>query len=259
MRQRRRRGSGGALELTSLHCDSQGLDLSQSRTFRYVKAMGPVMAGVQQMEGMIEEAIGSFTNEGVGKKVVVFMDGVDFMMAALELGAAEMLDMIGRIREVSFGFFTSQLPLQCIFHFLSTEFCEIPQVTSDIMRQHDNLKGLMKAELKREKHSHLTISGKQQTHSLILATSADSPLLHSRTSPLEINHAAFVVGLAHQARVVISLNGLETGAAKDVSGVLRVGRGGAAEYEEDEDIIQEKEVLYFVGGDGGVRVFERGA
>lgn len=56
------------------------------------------------MEGMIEEAIKSFTNEEGGQKIVVFMDGVDFMMAALGLGAGEMLGMIGRIREVRFGF-----------------------------------------------------------------------------------------------------------------------------------------------------------
>lgn len=61
------------------------------------------------MEGMIEEAIGSFTNEGGGKRVLVLMDGVDFMMAALGLGAVEILGMIGRIREVGF----------CFFHFSS--------------------------------------------------------------------------------------------------------------------------------------------
>jgi len=48
---------------------------------------------------------------------------------------------------------------------------------------------------------------------------------------------------------------LDTGVARDVSGVLRIGRGGG---EGTEDV-EEKEVLYFVGSDGGVRVFERGA
>lgn len=67
-----------------------------------------------------------------------------------------------------------------------------------------------------------------------------------------------MVGLAHQARLVISLSGLETGAAKDVSGVLRVDRGGAEE-QEGEDAVEKKEVLYFVSGDGGVKVFERGS
>ena len=46
---------------------------------------------------------------------------------------------------------------------------------------------------------------------------------------------------------------LDTGTAKDISGVLRVTRGPQG------DDLEEKELLYFVGGDGGVRVFERGA
>ncbi len=103
----------------------------------------------------------------------------------------------------------------------------------------------------------ITSSFFQQVHSIILTTSADGPLLHSRSSPLEINHAAFVVGLAHQARLVISLSGLETGAARDVSGVLRVGKGGAEEQEGEDEVV-EKELLYLVSGDGGVKVFERG-
>ena len=73
------------------------------------------------MEGMIEEAIGNFTNEGGGKRVVVLMDGVDFMMAALGLGAVEILGMIGRIREVGFCFYTSRLSLQYMFYHLLVE------------------------------------------------------------------------------------------------------------------------------------------
>lgn len=53
----------------------------------------------------------------------------------------------------------------------------------------------------------------------------------------------------------MSVRELDTGAARDISGVLRIGRGGGEGAED----IDEKEVLYFVGGDGGVRVFERGA
>lgn len=58
------------------------------------------------------------------------------------------------------------------------------------------------------------------------------------------------------------MRGLDTGTARDVSGVLRVTRGA---QEEDEGAGckgqegEERELLYFVGGDGGVRVFERGA
>lgn len=78
--------------------------------------------------------------------------------------------------------------------------------------------------------------------------------MHCRTTPLEIDHAAFVIGVAHQARTVVGVRCLDTGAAKDVSGVLRVTRGGETWGEE----IEEVELLYFVGGDGRVKVFERG-
>ena len=58
---------------------------------------------------------------------------------------------------------------------------------------------------------------------------------------------------AHEADVVLSLRLLDTGTAKDVSGVVRITHGsGDVGAEED------KEYLYHVLGDGGVRVFERG-
>lgn len=65
------------------------------------------------------------------------------------------------------------------------------------------------------------------------------------------------MGFAHQARAVISLRGLDTGTAKDISGVLRVSRGGV-EKQVGEDEVEETELLYFVSGDMGVKVFERG-
>lgn len=47
---------------------------------------------------------------------------------------------------------------------------------------------------------------------------------------------------------------LDTGTARDVSGVVRITvRGGEEEQRESE-----KEFLYFVAGDGAVKVFERG-
>lgn len=72
-------------------------------------------------------------------------------------------------------------------------------------------------------------------------------------------HAAFVVGLGHIAGRVFGLRGLETGVAKDVSGVLRVTAGGMGVREGEEGEKDEgKEVLYFVGDGGVVEVFERG-
>lgn len=114
----------------------------------------------------------------------------------------------------------------------------------------------------------------QHVLSTIITTAADSPLIHNANpytltitenvntaaTPLEKNHASFVVGLAHRADMVLQLRTLDTGAAKDVSGVLRMSRGGGydeTEREGDGEIV-EKEVLYFVQRDGGVRVFGRG-
>lgn len=77
---------------------------------------------------------------------------------------------------------------------------------------------------------------------------------------------------AHQAERVVQLRGLDTGAASDVSGVLRLSKGGAAagrlleEGEGSEKIREaseeggggEGEWLYQVRGNGSVRVWARG-
>ena len=55
----------------------------------------------------------------------------------------------------------------------------------------------------------------------------------------------------------MSARELDTGGAKDVSGVLRITMGGG-EWDEEEGNVDERECLVFVGGDGGIRVFERG-
>lgn len=51
---------------------------------------------------------------------------------------------------------------------------------------------------------------------------------------------------------------MDTGAARDVSGVMRISVN-EDEDEERERGVEDKELLYFVGGDGGVKVFERGS
>lgn len=84
--------------------------------------------------------------------------------------------------------------------------------------------------------------------------SADEPLVASQTTALEKEHAAFMLSLAHEAEAVLSLRLLDTGTAKDVSGVVRITRGGALL----DRVVEEHEYLYHVGGDGGVKVFERG-
>ena len=71
------------------------------------------------------------------------------------------------------------------------------------------------------------------------------------------------MGLAHTADLVISARGLDTGAAGDVGGVLRVtvpAAGGGDEVEPVE-VTQwkEQELLYLVKTDGSAKVWERGA
>lgn len=65
----------------------------------------------------------------------------------------------------------------------------------------------------------------------------------------------------------MGVRALETGAARDVSGVLRITRGGGGDggWEEEEEeegegmgMGREVELLYLVGRDGNVKVFERG-
>lgn len=94
----------------------------------------------------------------------------------------------------------------------------------------------------------------QKVHATILTVSADEPLVSSHSTTLEKEHAAFSLSLAHEAEAVLSLRLLDTGTAKDVSGVVRITRGGGVL----DRIIDEHEYLYHVGGDGSVKVFERG-
>ncbi|KAI1079632.1 hypothetical protein F5B20DRAFT_158856 [Whalleya microplaca] len=97
---------------------------------------------------------------------------------------------------------------------------------------------------------------RERVHSTIVTLSADEPLISSQTTSLEKEHAAFALSMAHDAHLVVSLRMLDTGIARDVSGVLRVTPGGGNSDIGKE--VEERELLFFVGGDGGVRVFERG-
>lgn len=102
-------------------------------------------------------------------------------------------------------------------------------------------------------------------HATVLVCCADLPLLSAATStsekvatPVEVDSAAFIVQQAHSARYVMSVRELQTGAARDVSGVLRVTMGGDVCDWEREDV-REVEALYLVQRDGNAKVFERGA
>ncbi|KAK0661315.1 hypothetical protein DIS24_g2691 [Lasiodiplodia hormozganensis] len=124
-------------------------------------------------------------------------------------------------------------------------------------------------------------------HAAVVSVSADTPLVaaavdavtaqqdgniggqHANSTPLEAAQAAFVVGLTHVADWVLSLRLLDTGFAADVSGVLRITRGDNSDEDEEQEgdvdaggeelRMEEKEVLYYIGGDGSAKAFERGS
>ena len=96
----------------------------------------------------------------------------------------------------------------------------------------------------------------QEVHSTILSLSADYALVSGNQTPLERDHAALLLNVAHEANFIVSLRLLDTGTARDVSGILRITAGD--QEVQSLQRIEEKELLYFVGGDGGVKVFERG-
>ncbi|KAK3371898.1 hypothetical protein B0H63DRAFT_282318 [Podospora didyma] len=100
----------------------------------------------------------------------------------------------------------------------------------------------------------LLLDLREKVYATITTLSADEPLVVTQTTALEKEHASFVLSLAHEAATILSLRLLDTGVAKDVSGVIRITAGGDVAGKR----IDEKEFLYHVGGDGGVRVFERG-
>lgn len=114
----------------------------------------------------------------------------------------------------------------------------------------------------------LDLRSHPQVHATYLSASADLPLVSATVTetriPVEAETAAFVASQAHASRLLFSGRELETGAAKDVSGVLRITRGGDfydLDDDEDEDSSEAKEaeLLYLVQRDGSVKVFGRGA
>lgn len=126
--------------------------------------------------------------------------------------------------------------------------------------------------------NHLVLTLRSKVHSAIITLSADLPLVSASTpslfsggtgqdlrTPLETETAAFLVQQAHAAKFVMGVRELETGAARDVSGVVRVTRGGdgeecgAGDSEGGGLEVREMEALFLVGRDGGVKVFERGS
>lgn len=99
---------------------------------------------------------------------------------------------------------------------------------------------------------------------------SDNPLLNLSVppQPLELAHHNLLVKYAHMSRRILGVRILDTGVARDVSGVIRITEQkhewldldlSENETKEGDDNGRGKEFLYQVKGDGSVRVFERGA
>ncbi|KAL5620671.1 hypothetical protein FOBRF1_003917 [Fusarium oxysporum] len=79
------------------------------------------------------------------------------------------------------------------------------------------------------------LSLRSLVHSTLLTLSADMPLVATQVTRLEREHASLVLSSAHEADMVMALRMLDTGTARDVSGVVRItgpgaeGLGGATE------------------------------
>ncbi|TQS37310.1 hypothetical protein Golomagni_02220 [Golovinomyces magnicellulatus] len=95
----------------------------------------------------------------------------------------------------------------------------------------------------------------QEAYATVLVLSADLPLVASLKNPLECEHAAFLLSMAHQSELIMSLRTLDTGTAIDVSGELRIT---CKPIDFGQTKREDKEFLYFVGGKSSLELFERG-
>ncbi|KAK6522063.1 hypothetical protein TWF281_002632 [Arthrobotrys megalospora] len=102
---------------------------------------------------------------------------------------------------------------------------------------------------------------REVTSTTTILLPSDSVLIRTSPSstPLELSHANLVISLGHTADAILSLRLLDTGVAKDISGVLKVTRGaGNLGSETATGVVEEKEMLYYES-DVGVRIFARGS
>jgi elongator complex protein 6 len=105
------------------------------------------------------------------------------------------------------------------------------------------------------------------TSHVLIHVPADDALLSPSAppQPVEISGHNFLVKMAHMSSRILSCRVLDTGVARDVSGVLRITenrQGWNLGLEKDvtnRDEARGREMLYLVKGDGSVRMFERGA
>jgi elongator complex protein 6 len=109
-------------------------------------------------------------------------------------------------------------------------------------------------------HLHFKLLKKQRTKRTFISLFADHALLDSSDSnSLSKNQSILLTSLIHRAYSVISLRPLQTGTAKDVTGVIRLTRGGSwYDFEHgnrDSAEMKEWEMLYRIE-DGRPKLFK---
>ena len=103
----------------------------------------------------------------------------------------------------------------------------------------------------------LSLRSHPSIHSTLLLLPSPSPF--PPTTSFDSSIANFTTTVLHASRLVLSCRELETGAAKDVSGVLRITHGGDSDWGQGEEGEAEAELLYLIQRDGVAKVFKRGS
>ncbi|KAK9381154.1 uncharacterized protein V2V93DRAFT_368464 [Kockiozyma suomiensis] len=94
---------------------------------------------------------------------------------------------------------------------------------------------------------------------LVVCVSSSDAILKGPTT-LATGQEELFVSLIHRSLAVFAIRPLDSGIAEDVTGTIRITRGGQPAEDGGSHVIEEGEYHYFVG-DGnlsGVRVFEKG-
>ena len=79
-----------------------GIDLTKASRFTFIDGLGTGLGlkneGIQDIEAQIVASVSKLKNDG--SRVMVILDGLDFLLAATDTSVGEILDCIGELREV---------------------------------------------------------------------------------------------------------------------------------------------------------------
>jgi elongator complex protein 6 len=100
-----------------------------------------------------------------------------------------------------------------------------------------------------------------KVHATVIMLQADlfgSEVEPQNPTPMQVQQQQLVLSFAHQANTVFSIRKLDSGLAKDVTGVLRITTANK-DVGGDDQRVPAKELLYHVHDNRGAVVWERGS